>query len=59
METFELKLVLMLLLSVSMTALQFTEQLMFWKDGPLELIEDVELNVEVIEESDYYWNDLQ
>ena len=50
METFELKLVLMLLLSVSMTALQFMEQLMFWKDGPLELIEDVELNVEVIEE---------
>ena len=49
-DTFELKLVLKLLLSVSMTALQFTEQLMFWKDGPLELIEDVELNVEVIEE---------
>ena len=50
METLELKLVLMLLLSVSMAARQFTEQLMFWKDGPLELIEDVELNVEVIEE---------
>ena len=41
---------LMLLLSVSMAARQFTEQLMFSKDGPLELIEDVELNVEVIEE---------
>ena len=46
----------MVLLSVSMTALQFMEQLMFWKDGPLELIEDVELNVEVIEELILVWS---